>query len=99
MAGAAALPCTVPAPNIDDEELLASDGVTHVVRIGDTVRRPIRPFTATVHAYLRHLHGSGFISSHDTTSPLRRPARPVNQADRFLQKSSQFPRIFSPFLL
>jgi hypothetical protein len=53
----------VPAPNIDDEELLASDGVTRVVRIEDTVRRPIRPFTATVHAYLTHLHSGGFTAA------------------------------------
>jgi Phosphotransferase enzyme family len=30
------------------------------VRIGDTVRRPVRPFTRTVQAYLGHLHGNGF---------------------------------------
>ena len=53
----------MPAPNIDDEELLASDGVTHVVRIGDTVRRQIRPFTASVHAFLTHLHSSGFTAA------------------------------------
>ena len=53
----------MPAPNIDDEELLASEGVTHVVRIGDTVRRPIRPFTPAVHAYLTHLHSSGFTAA------------------------------------
>jgi hypothetical protein len=28
--------------------------------VGDTVRRPVRPFTATVHAYLAHLHTAGF---------------------------------------
>ncbi|GII53261.1 hypothetical protein Pth03_16500 [Planotetraspora thailandica] len=51
-------------PNLDsgrDEEPLVGDGVTAgVVRVGDTVRRPVRPFTATIHAYLRHLHGAGF---------------------------------------
>lgn len=39
--------------------MLSSGGVTHVVRIGDTVRRPVRPFTATVQAYLRHLRAQG----------------------------------------
>ncbi|MPZ72861.1 MAG: phosphotransferase [Nitriliruptorales bacterium] len=39
--------------------MLATGGVTHVVRVGDTVRRPVRPFTATVQAYLRHLWGQG----------------------------------------
>lgn len=59
----AALPCTVPAPDAGDEELLASDGVTRVVRIGDTVRRPARPFTASVQAYLTHLHSKGFTAA------------------------------------
>ena len=37
------------------EEPLAGDGVTPgIVRIGDTVRRPVRPFTATIQAYLAH---------------------------------------------
>ncbi len=43
----------------ENEELLADGGMTRVVRIGDTVRRPVRPYTATVHAYLRHLHQQG----------------------------------------
>jgi hypothetical protein len=42
------------------ELVLASDGITHVVRRGDTVRRPVRPFTATVQAVLAHLHARGF---------------------------------------
>ena len=42
-----------------DEQLLADSGVTRVVRIGATVRRPARPFTATVQAYLRHLRERG----------------------------------------
>jgi hypothetical protein len=44
-----------------DERPLIGDGVTQgIVRVGDTVRRPVRPFTATVHAYLAHLHTAGF---------------------------------------
>jgi aminoglycoside phosphotransferase (APT) family kinase protein len=40
---------------------LVGDGVTQgIVRIGDTVRRPVRPFTATIQAYLAHLHEVGF---------------------------------------
>jgi hypothetical protein len=31
-----------------------------VVRVGDTVRRPVRPHSATVAAFLRHLEGVGF---------------------------------------
>jgi len=34
--------------------------VTHVVRIGNTVRRPVREFTATIQAYLGHLRDRGF---------------------------------------
>jgi hypothetical protein len=47
----------------DDEESLAHDGVTDVVRVGQTVRRPVRPFTETVQQYLRHVrfHGAGFV--------------------------------------
>lgn len=41
------------------EQLLAGDGVTRVVRIDDTVRRPVRPFTPTVQKYLRYLRGAG----------------------------------------
>jgi aminoglycoside phosphotransferase (APT) family kinase protein len=45
----------------DGEIPLVGDGVTPgIVRIGDTVRRPVRPFTATVQAYLSHLHAAGF---------------------------------------
>lgn len=37
------------------------DGVTpNIVRVADTVRRPVRPFTITVQAYLAHLHRAGF---------------------------------------
>lgn len=42
------------------EETLASEGVTHVVRIGQSVRRPARPFTATIQAYLAHVRSQGF---------------------------------------
>ena len=31
-----------------------------VVRVGRTVRRPVRPHTAAVHALLRHLEAAGF---------------------------------------
>ena len=46
---------------MSEGEQLISDGVTHgIVRIGDTVRRPLRPFSLTVQAYLAHLHDVGF---------------------------------------
>ena len=31
-----------------------------VVRVGDTVRRPVRPFSPSVAAFLRHLESVGF---------------------------------------
>ena len=52
---------------MDDEQVLASDGVTYVVQVGDTVRRPVRPFTATIQTYLKHLHDRGF---HEAPRPL-----------------------------
>ena len=42
-----------------DEHTLDHDGVTLVVRIGQTVRRPVRPFTSTMHEYLRHVRSRG----------------------------------------
>lgn len=44
-----------------DEEPLIGDGVTPgITRVADTVRRPVRPFTTAIHAYLTHLHQAGF---------------------------------------
>ena len=46
---------------MSDGELLIGDGVTQgIVRVGNTVRRPVRPFSLTVQAYLAHLHDAGF---------------------------------------
>jgi Ser/Thr protein kinase RdoA (MazF antagonist) len=42
-----------------DEQVLAEGGITRVVRVGDTVRRPVRTFTSTVQAFLRHLWAQG----------------------------------------
>src|SRR6202034_2596323 len=45
---------------MSEGELLTGDGVTQgIVRIGDTVRRPLRPFSLTVQAYLGHLRDAG----------------------------------------
>ncbi|MFB9631597.1 hypothetical protein [Nonomuraea helvata] len=43
-----------------DEEVLTGGGVNHVVRAGDTVRRPAGAWTPAVHALLGHLEGRGF---------------------------------------
>lgn len=40
--------------------LLGGDVTDGVVRVGDTVRRPVRPSTPSVHALLRHLEAAGF---------------------------------------
>jgi len=46
---------------MSEGELLTGDGVTQgIVRIGSTVRRPLRPFSLTVQAYLAHLRDAGF---------------------------------------
>lgn len=44
----------------DREDRLAGGNVTPVVRIGQTVHRAAGPWTATVHALLRHLESRGF---------------------------------------
>jgi hypothetical protein len=45
---------------VTSEEVM-QDGVhRRVVRIGDTVRRPVQPWTPSVHALLRHLDEAGF---------------------------------------
>jgi len=38
----------------------AEGGPSHVTRFGQTVRRPARPWTETIHALLRHLEQVGF---------------------------------------
>ncbi|MEU4246059.1 aminoglycoside phosphotransferase family protein [Amycolatopsis sp. NPDC026612] len=42
------------------EEVLQDQPHRRVVRIGDTVRRPVHPWTPAVHALLRHLADAGF---------------------------------------
>jgi phosphotransferase family enzyme len=46
----------------DDEEIPLAGGrsTTGVVRVGDTVRRSVGPWTTTVHAFLAHLRARGF---------------------------------------
>lgn len=39
----------------EDEEVLAGGNMAPVVRVGDTVRRQVGPWTPAVHALLRHL--------------------------------------------
>jgi hypothetical protein len=42
------------------EEPLVGGRIAGPVRVGDTVRRPVQPWTATVHAVLRYLEEAGF---------------------------------------
>src|SRR5262245_24987269 len=42
------------------EEPLSGGGVSGVVRIGETVRRPVGPWSPAVHSLLDHFEGSGF---------------------------------------
>ena len=44
----------------EGEPLTGGSVTAGIVRIGDTVRRPLRPFSLTVQAYLAHLRDAGF---------------------------------------
>ncbi|MEU3459180.1 phosphotransferase [Streptomyces sp. NPDC006733] len=50
-------------PERNDEVVLTGGGVNHVVRVGSTVRRPVGPWTRTVHALLDHLRAAGFAAA------------------------------------
>jgi len=53
-----------PDAHREVETPLVGDGVTPgIVRVGDTVRRPTRPFTASVQTYLAHLKSRGFTAA------------------------------------
>jgi hypothetical protein len=45
------------------EPLVGGNVSRGVVRVGDTVRRPIGPWTPAVHLLLRHLHETGFTAA------------------------------------
>jgi hypothetical protein len=55
-------PRTYVSTGLEDAEvpLLGGDMTEGVVRVGRTVRRPVRPHTAAVHGLLRHLEAAGF---------------------------------------
>lgn len=46
-----------------EERLGGGRSTTGVVRVGGTVRRPVGPWTPTIHAFLRHLRASGFTAA------------------------------------
>lgn len=45
---------------VTNEDVLQDHAHRQVVRIGDTVRRPVQPWTDTVHTLLHHLEAVGF---------------------------------------
>ena len=45
---------------IEEEVPLTGGSLNRVVRAGDTVRRPVGPWTPTIHALLRHVRERGF---------------------------------------
>jgi len=50
-----------PASTVTDAEIPLTGGALHsVVRVGDTVRRPVGDWTPTIHALLRHVRSRGF---------------------------------------
>jgi hypothetical protein len=52
------------------------DAVTQgIVRIGDTVHRPVRPFSLTVQAYLAHLRDAGSLVRRFRSASTSRDAR------------------------
>ena len=53
----------MPPRDCAREQVLSGGGVTHVVRVGETVRRPARPFSATVQHFLAHLRRQGFLAA------------------------------------
>ncbi len=52
--------CLGADPGETEVPLLGGDMTEGVVRVGRTVRRPVRPHTPAVHALLRHLEAVGF---------------------------------------
>lgn len=54
---------SVDGSSADEGERFLGDPVNGVVRIGNTVRRPVRPWTPAVHGLLRYLEEAGFDGS------------------------------------
>ena len=50
-------------PSREPEIILTGGNENVVVQVGDTVRRPVHPWTPAVHALLRHLEAEGFAES------------------------------------
>src|SRR4051812_16958980 len=46
-----------------DVEQLTGGNMAEVVRIGETVRRPLRPWSGSVHKLLQRLEESGFVGA------------------------------------
>jgi hypothetical protein len=57
---------------MDEEPLEGGRQTVGVVRVGDTVRRPLQPNSERVHAVLRHLEAVGLIDWDNGVGPGRR---------------------------
>src|SRR5262245_29790843 len=51
----------VASLGVVDHQLLQDEPHRRVVRIGDTVRRPVHPWSTTIHELLRYLEEIGFL--------------------------------------
>jgi len=49
-----------PVPEAPEVPLAGGDVTAGMARVGNTVRRPTGPYSPAVHAFLRHLEGTGF---------------------------------------
>ena len=90
--------------------VLAGGSVGHIVRVGDTVRRPTGAWTPAVHAFLRHLESAEFpyaprvlgVDDRDREvltflpgQPLRRPWPLPLQAEEVLEQVGQALRLLA----
>jgi len=53
-------PYVEPQPGLPEIPLLGGDVSEGLVKVGDTVRRPLGPNSAVIHAVLQHLQQVGF---------------------------------------
>ena len=52
-----------PVAGLTEEPLLGGDVTEGVVRVGNTVRRPVNPQSPAIQAYLDHLEQAGFVAA------------------------------------
>ena len=64
---------------VDAELEVMPGGVNQVLRIGSTVRRPVGPWTASVHALLTHIAEAGYTGAGHDAIYRTDAALPVNR--------------------